>query len=69
MNSTYAHLELAGSVGWAAFDYASPEFNTPWAVTAYHCLDDVYRLPKGFGGYVVESQKDPDLYGAVVHIS
>lgn len=68
MNSTYAHLELAGSVGWAAFDYASPEFNTPWAVTAYHCLDDVYRLPKGFAGYVVESQKDPDLYGAVVHI-
>ena len=34
MNSTYAHLDLAGSVGWAAFDYASPEFNTLWAVTA-----------------------------------
>ena len=68
MNSVYAHPEIAGSVGWAAFDYPSPEFNTPWAVTAYHCLDDVYRLPKGFAGYVVESQKDPDLYGTVVHV-
>jgi len=68
LNSVYAHLEIAGSVGWAAFDYASPEFNTPWAVTAYHCLDDVYRLPKGFAGYVVESQKDPDLYGTAVHV-
>jgi beta-galactosidase len=68
MNSIYALPDLAGGVGWAAFDYASPEFNTPWAVTAYHNVDDVYRLPKAFAGYVLESQKDPDLYGATVHI-
>ena len=68
MNATYAHSDIAGSVGWAAFDYPSPEFNTPWGVIAYHNVDDVYRLPKAFAGYVFESQKDPDLYGATVHI-
>ena len=68
MNATYAHSDIAGSVGWSAFDYPSPEFNTPWGVIAYHNVDDVYRLPKAFAGYVFESQKDPDLYGATVHI-
>jgi beta-galactosidase len=68
MNSIYAQSDIAGGVGWAAFDYFDPEFNFPWAVVAYHNVDDVYRLPKGFAGYVLESQKDPDLYGATVHI-
>jgi beta-galactosidase len=68
INNTYAHKDFAGSVGWSAFDYPSPEFNTPWGVIAYHNVDDVYRLPKAFSGYVFESQKDPDLYGATVHI-
>jgi beta-galactosidase len=68
INSIYAHSDIAGGVGWCAFDYATPEFEGPWGVTAYHCADDVYRLPKGFAEYVLESQKDPDLYGATVHI-
>jgi beta-galactosidase len=64
----YAHPEISGAIGWAAFDYSSPEFNTPEAVTAYHCIDDIYRLPKGFAAYAMASQLDPDLYGTMVHI-
>jgi len=63
-----AHSEISGAIGWAAFDYSSPEFNTPEAVTAYHCIDDIYRLPKGFAAYAMASQQDPDLYGPMVHI-
>lgn len=68
LNLIYAHSEIAGGVGWAAFDYSTPEFNNPFAVTAYHNVEDIYRLTKGFAAYVLESQKDPDLYGAVVHL-
>jgi beta-galactosidase len=64
----YAHPEISGAIGWAAFDYNSPEFNTPEAVTATHCVDDIYRLPKGFAAYALGSQLDPDLYGPMVHI-
>jgi len=63
-----AHPEISGAIGWAAFDYSSPEFNTPEAVTATHCIDDIYRLPKGFAAYAMASQLDPDGYGAMVHI-
>jgi beta-galactosidase len=64
----YAHPEISGAIGWAAFDYSSPEFNTPQAVTAMHCVEDIYRLPKGFVAYAMASQQDPDLYGPMVHI-
>jgi beta-galactosidase len=67
-DALYAHPEFAGAIGWAAFDYNSPEFNTPVAVTATHCVDDIYRLPKGFSAYALASQMDPDLYGPLVHI-
>ena len=67
-DALYAHPEISGAFGWAAFDYSSPEFNTPEAVTAYHCLDDIYRLPKGFAAYALASQQDPDLYGPMLHI-
>ena len=67
-DALYAHPEFAGVIGWAAFDYNSPEFNTPVAVTATHCVDDIYRLPKGFAAYAMASQVDPDLYGPMVHI-
>jgi beta-galactosidase len=67
-DALYAHPEFSGAIGWAAFDYNSPEFNTPVAVTATHCVDDIYRLPKGFTAYAMASQMDPDLYGPMVHI-
>jgi beta-galactosidase len=64
----YAHPEIAGGIGWAAFDYNSPEFNTPIAVTAHHCVDDIFRLPKGFSSYALASQADPSIYGPMVKI-
>jgi beta-galactosidase len=67
-DALYAHPEFSGAMGWAAFDYNSPEFNTPVAITATHCVDDIYRLPKGFTAYAMASQMDPDLYGPMVHI-
>jgi beta-galactosidase len=62
------HPEISGAIGWAAFDYSSPEFNTPEVVMATHCVDDIYRLPKSSTAYAMASQQDPDLYGAMVHI-
>lgn len=67
-DALYAHPEFSGAIGWAAFDYNSPEFNTPIAITATHCVDDIYRLPKGFTAYALASQQDPDLYGPMVHV-
>lgn len=67
-DTVYAHPEFSGAIGWAAFDYNSPEFNTPIAITATHCVDDIYRLPKGFTAYALASQLDPDLYGPMVHV-
>lgn len=64
----YAHAEISGGIGWAAFDYNSPEFNTPTAVTATHCVDDIYRLPKGFSAYALAAQMDPEIYGSMVHM-
>ena len=62
------HPEIAGGTGWAAFDYNSPEFNTPVAVTAHHCVDDIFRLPKGFSSHALASQADPAVYGPMVKI-
>ncbi len=68
LDRIYAHPEIAGGVGWAAFDYNSPEFNTPIAVTAHHCVDDIFRLPKYFDAYALASQADPSVYGPRVKI-
>jgi beta-galactosidase len=68
LEGIYSHPEIAGGVGWAAFDYNSPEFDTPVAVTAHHCVEDIFRLPKGFGAYALASQADPAIYGPMVKI-
>jgi beta-galactosidase len=68
LNRINEHPEIAGGVGWAAFDYNSPEFDTPVAVTAHHCVDDIFRLPKGFSSYAYASQVDPAIYGPMVKI-
>jgi len=62
------HPEISGGIGWAAFDYNSPEFNTPVAATAHHCVDDIFRLPKGFSSYALASQADPVVYGPMIKI-
>jgi beta-galactosidase len=68
LDRVYSHPEIAGSVGWAAVDYNSPEFNTPVAITAHHCVNDLFRLPKGFESYALASQADPAIYGPMVKI-
>jgi beta-galactosidase len=68
LNRIYAHTEIAGGVGWAAFDYNTPEFNAPVATTAHHCVDDIFRLPKGFTSAALGTQVDPAIYGARVKI-
>jgi beta-galactosidase len=68
LDRLYSHPEIAGAIGWAAVDYNSPEFNTPVAVTAHHCVDDIFRLPKGFSSYALASQVDPAIYGPKVKI-
>jgi beta-galactosidase len=68
LDALYAHPEIAGGIGWAAFDYNSPEFGTPVAITAHHCVDDLFRLPKGFTAYALASQADPAVYGPMVKI-
>jgi beta-galactosidase len=68
LDQFYAHPEIAGGIGWAAFDYNSPEFKTPVAVTAHHCVDDIFRLPKYLDSYALASQADPSLYGPMVNI-
>jgi beta-galactosidase len=68
LNRINQHPEIAGGVGWAAFDYNSPEFNTPVAVTAHHCVNDLFRLPKGFSAAALASQVDPAVYGPMVKI-
>ena len=68
LDRIYAHPEITGGIGWAAFDYNSPEFDTPVAVTAHHCVDDIFRLPKGFSAYALASQADPSLNGVMVKV-
>jgi beta-galactosidase len=68
LDRIYSHPEIAGGVGWAAVDYNSPEFETPAAITAHHCVNDLFRLPKGFESYALASQADPSIYGPMVKI-
>jgi len=68
LNRIYAHPEIAGGVGWAAFDYNTPEFGTPVAATAHHCVDDIFRLPKGFTAATLATQADAALHGPRVKI-
>jgi beta-galactosidase len=37
-------------------------------VTAHHCVNDIFRLPKGFGAYALASQADASIYGPMVKI-
>jgi beta-galactosidase len=68
LDGIYGRADIAGGFGWAAFDYNSPEFNTPVAVTAHHCANDIFRLRKGFSSWLLASQADAALYGPMVRI-
>jgi beta-galactosidase len=68
LDGIYRRADIAGGFGWAAFDYNSPEFNTPVAVTAHHCVNDIFRLRKGFSSWFLASQGDAQVYGPVVRV-
>ncbi|HVX68058.1 MAG TPA: glycoside hydrolase family 2 TIM barrel-domain containing protein, partial [Bryobacteraceae bacterium] len=68
LDGIYSRPDITGGTGWAAFDYNSPEFDTPVAVTAHHCANDIFRLRKGFSAPALASQADPKLYGDMVKI-
>ena len=68
LDGIYKNADIAGGTGWAAFDYNSPEFNTPTAVTAHHCANDVFRLRKGFSAWVLGSQANASRAGYLVRI-
>ena len=66
-NLQYGHTDIAGAIGWCAFDYYThKEFGSGDRV-CYHGVMDIYRLPK-MAAYFYRSQKAPSdelvLYAA-----
>ena len=52
------HPEIAGAIGWSAFDYATHvEFGSGDRI-CYHGVMDIFRLPK-WAGYFYQSQQPP----------
>jgi beta-galactosidase len=74
-NENYSFPGWAGLLGWCAFDYASPHGNATTNETgrgnmgyvSHHGVSSVFRLPK-LAAYFYQSQRDPALYGPMVHI-
>lgn len=60
MNKAYERPNVAGAIGWCAFDYNTHrEFGSGDRV-CYHGVSDIFRLPK-FAAYVYESQIEPSV--------
>jgi len=60
LNATIGHHQVAGAIGWCAFDYHSQDWVTvdgiqPWGVC------DLYRAPK-FSAFFYASQIDPAVH-------
>jgi beta-galactosidase len=66
-DSFAANPEIAGGLGWCAFDYQSPYHGAEKGV-CYHGVADMYRNPK-HAALLYRSQADPALYGPMVHIA
>ncbi|MEP7291022.1 MAG: glycoside hydrolase family 2 TIM barrel-domain containing protein [Chloroflexota bacterium] len=57
-NLQIGHPDVAGAIGWCAFDYSShKEFGSGDRI-CYHGVMDIFRLPK-FAAYFYRSQKAP----------
>lgn len=66
-NLQFGHSDVAGAIGWCAFDYAThKEFGSGDRI-CYHGVMDIFRLPK-MAAYFYRSQKSPSdevvLYAA-----
>ncbi|MCA9956967.1 MAG: glycoside hydrolase family 2 protein, partial [Anaerolineales bacterium] len=56
-NLQLGHAQIAGAIGWCAFDYATHiEFGSGDRI-CYHGVMDIFRLPK-FAAYLYETQVD-----------
>lgn len=66
-DSAAANPEIAGLLGWCAFDYHSPHKYAERTV-CYHGVADMFRLPK-HAAYFYRSQADPEIYGPMVYIA
>ena len=74
-NENYAFPIWVGLLGWCAFDYASPHPNATtneigrgnMGYVSPHGVANIFRLPK-LAGYFYQSQRDPSIYGPMVHI-
>ncbi|MEU8021862.1 glycoside hydrolase family 2 TIM barrel-domain containing protein [Micromonospora haikouensis] len=69
-NTAAGRSNMAGALGWAAFDY-NTTFVTPPSCqdyTCYHGVSDIFRIPK-IAAAAYASQRDPALYGPYVSIA
>lgn len=74
-NESYKNAIWGGLLGWCAFDYASSHAMATTSETgrgknSYVCphgVASIFRLPK-LAGWFYQSQRDPTLYGPMVHI-
>lgn len=74
-NASYASSTWAGLLGWCAFDYNSVHANATnkdtgrnfMGYVSPHGVSSIFRLPK-LAAYFYQSQRDPSLYGPMVHI-
>lgn len=75
LNAMYGNTKWAGLIGWCAFDYNSPHRNATnseigrgnMSYVSPHGVSSIFRLPK-LAAYFYQSQRDPVLYGPMVHI-
>lgn len=57
-NASFDHDNIAGAIGWCAFDYNTHADFGSGDKICYHGVMDMFRLPK-FASYAYGSQKDP----------
>ncbi|MBN1308627.1 MAG: DUF4982 domain-containing protein [Chitinispirillaceae bacterium] len=71
-NKSYGESKWGGVLGWCAFDYASGHSNAVEKnenrFVSNHGAADIFRILK-FAGYFYQSQRDPKVYGPMVHIA
>ncbi len=75
LDAMYGNNKWAGLIGWCAFDYYSPHRNASnseigrgyMSFVSPHGVSSIFRLPK-LAAYFYQSQRDPALYGPMVHI-
>ena len=69
-NTAAGKANIAGAMGWVAFDYNTTFVTPPSCVdfTCYHGVSDIFRIPK-IAAAAFASQRDPALYGPYVSIA